>query len=815
MLANYLTTAFRHLCREREYAAINLFGLALGLALCLLVIQLAAYQLSVGDFHEKRDRVYRILMRGEGPFAFSGSSMPIALGPTLREQVPEVEETARFMPDHTPRMFRVGAEGGIYEEALWTESSVFEMFSLPLLRGDSKTALSRPYTMVLTEPLARRLFGQSDPIGQVIRYNEAFDCVVTGIVGKPPSTSLLQFSALISLATMQKELHPVLQAAFKTLPKGVRDLRSSDERRWSVQSYPTFVQLNSHADATVVAGRIPDIVPQTKGGFEITYSYALQPLKSIYFDKEFPNGLGPDGDPMHLALFATMAMVLLTIAGFNYVNLATARAEGRLNEMGIRKALGAHRAQLIHQLLSESVLLSVGATVLGVAMAEAVTLLLPAIGGFGIELSARWTISAGAGAALLAIAVGLAAGAYPAWVVACFQPSVLKRGARLGRARLRQGLVVAQFTVTATMMTMTLLIWHQIGFTQSLFRENSVLGLEPEQVVIIENPHDGGLTAGQARAFKAELLQDSRIAAVSLSTAVPGLGPSGASPPRTSRYSKEGAEGYSISRYEADGDFVGVMGLRMVQGRPLTDEPADANAVVINETAVRRLELEEPLGRQLRSSPGLVRPRVVGVIQDFHFRGPRERVGPLLISQIDNRVGGIIVRVHPGNLEEALEVIDDKWAAAGPYRPIQRHSLEEVASRLYSEELSLGRALTAFLFLAIAVAVVGLFGMAAHAAHERTREIGVRKVFGASAGGLTAMMLRDFARPVAIAFLLSIPVAWWLGNEWLHDFTYRVEMGVGLFLLSGALSFLVAGLTVGHQAMRAALTNPVETLRTE
>ena len=803
MLANYLTTAFRHLCREREYAAINLFGLAVGLALCLLVIQLAAYQLSVGDYHEKRDRLYRILMRGEGPYAFSGSSMPRPLGPTLREQVPEVEETVRFMSDR-PRMFRVGEKSGIYEKALWTESSVFELFSLPLLRGDSKTALSRPYTMVLTEPLARRLFGQSDPIGQVIRYNEAFDCVVTGIVGKPPSTSLIQFSALLSLATRNKEPLPHVQTA---LPKGSRDLRSFDERRWTTLAYTTFVQLNPHADATMVAGRIPDIVQQARGVPEATHSYALQPLKSIYFDKEFPNGLGPDGDPMHLALFATMAMVLLTIAGFNYVNLATARAQGRLNEMGIRKALGAHRAQLIHQLLSESVLLSVGATVLGVAMAEAVTLLLPAIGGFGFELSARWTISALAGAALLAIAVGLAAGAYPAWVVACFQPSFLKRGGRLGRARLRQGLVVAQFTVTATMMTMTLLIWHQIGFTQNLLRENSVLGLEPEQVVIIENPHDGGLTAGQAWAFKAELLQDSRIAAVGLSQTAPLLSRG----MTTTRSRKEGGT-FSTSRYRTDGDFVGVMGLRMVQGRPLTDEPADANAVVINETAVRTLGMEDPLGVQLLDSFG---PRVVGVIQDFHFRGPRTRVGPLVIEQIDDRVGAILVRVHPGHLEEALEAIDDKWAAVVPHRPIKRHSFEEIAAKLYSEELMVGRALTAYLALAIAVAVVGLFGMAAHAAHERTREIGVRKVFGASAGGVTAMMLRDFARPVAIAFVLSIPVAWWLGNEWLREFAYRVEMGVGLFVISGALSFLIAGLTVGHQAMRAALTNPVETLRTE
>ena len=803
MLANYLTTALRHLWRERGYAAINLFGLAVGLALCLLVIQLAAYQLSVGDFHEKRDRLYRILKRypEDSPVYAGSPSLPGPLGPTLKEQVPEVEETVRFSSD-SPRLFRVGQKSGIYEEALWVESSVFEMFSLPLLRGDSKTALSRPYTMVVTEPLARRLFGESDPIGQVIRYNEAFDCMVTGIVGKPPSTSLLQFSALLSLATVNKEGLP-------GLPRALRDLALAgvhDAMGWNHLAYETFVQLNSNADAATVAERIPDIVQKARGLPEATDSYALQSLKSIYFDTEFPSGIGPSGNPMHLALFATLAMVLLTIAGFNYVNLATARAQGRMHEIGVRKALGAHRGQLIRQLLSESVLLSVGATLLGVAMAETVTLLLPAIGEVDFEWSPRWTISTCAGAAALAVAVGLAAGAYPAWVVACFQPAVLER---VGGARLRRGLVVAQFTVTAALMTMTLLIWHQISFIQNMLRENSVLGLEPEQVVIVYNGRNGGLTADQARTLKAELLQDSRIAAVSLSVAVPGQG----SGWRYITYSREEGE-KSTSEYQADGDFVEIMGLRMVQGRPLTDAPADAKAVVINETAVRRLELEEPLGRPIPSFPGLD-GRVVGVIQDFHFRGPRKRVEPLVIAQIDEWVGVIIVRVRPGHLDEALKVIDDKWAAAAPYRPIRRESLEEVAAKFYSDELKVGRALTLLLSLAIAVASVGLFGLAAHAAQARTKEIGIRKVFGASPGRITAMLLRDFAKPVAIAFLLSVPIAYGLADHWLQDYAYRVEIGVALFMVSGALSFVIAGLTVGGQAMRAALTNPARTLHTK
>ena len=558
----------------------------------------------------------------------------------------------------------------------------------------------------------------------------------------------------------------------------------------------------------MIAERISDIVEEAKGLPKADDSYALQPLKSIYFDTESHNPIGPSGNPMHLALFTTLAVVLLTIAGFNYVNLATAHAQGRLQEIGIRKALGAHRAQLVRQLLCESVLLSLGATLLGVAMSEIVTPILPAIGGIDFEGSPRWAISTCAGAAALAIAVGLAAGAYPAWVVACFQPAVLERRGRIGGARLRRSLVMAQFTVTATLMTMTLLMWYQVSFIQGMLRENSVLGLEPEQVVIVYNPWNGGLTADQARAFKAGLLQDSRISAVSLSMTIPGLG---------SGMTYSDAEGeMEISAYEADSDFIGIMGLRMVQGRPLTDEPADASAVVINETAVRRLELEQPLGETYPGPHGHGTDlRIVGVIEDFHFRGPQERVNPLIMTQIDDWVGAIIVRVRPGHLAEALEAIDDKWASAAPYRPIRRYSLEEVAARFYSDELKIGRALTLLLSLTIAVALVGLFGLAAHAAHARTREIGIRKVFGASPGRITAMLLGDFARPVAIAFLLSVPVAYGLADHWLRDYAYRVEIGAALFMVSGALSFLIAGLTVGGQAMRAALTSPARTLHTK
>ena len=619
MLSNYLTTTLRLLWRERGYAAINIFGLAVGFCLCLLVIQLAAYQLSVGDFHEKKDRVFRVL-RADTQDAEYTAGVRIALGPTLKEQLPEVEEAVRFGWTFLSPL-RVGDKDGIYEKVSEVEAGVFDMFSLPLLRGDPKTALTRPYTMVLTESLARRLFGEIDPIGQVVHAGTS-DYEVTGIVGQPPANSLLQFSALFSLSTAT---NPMLASG------------------WNASAFETFVQLTPDADAAAVVAHISDTVKEATG---LTDSYALQPLKSIYFDTEVPSSIGPSGNPMYLALCAILAVVILTIAGVNYVNLATARAGRRIHEIGVRKALGAHRGQLIGQLLSESVLLSTAATVLGVAMAEIVILLLPAIVGFDFEWSSlRWTISTYAGAVVLAVGVGLVAGAYPAWVVARFQPTAAVRGGRVGGVLLRRGLVVTQFTATTALLTMTLLIWHQVDYIQDRFRENSILGAEPEQVVVVENR---GLTLDQAQAFKTELLQDSHIAAVSLSMTVPGEG-SGAS--------STTAEGQRINKYQVDGDFVEIMGLRMIQGRALTDEPADAHAVVINEATARIM------GPGKTIPPWGVEKRVVGVIEDFHFYGPRHEIEPLVMEQVAGWVGVIIVRVRPGHLDAALKVIDDKWAA--------------------------------------------------------------------------------------------------------------------------------------------------------
>ena len=786
MLAHYVTTAFRLLWRERGYAAINVFGLALGFSLCLLIIQFTSHQLSVGTFHENGDRVYRVLgpaWRGGG----FNTSLPIHMGPALEEQLPQVEEAVRFR-GRWPTQLRLAGKESLSDWVLMAEDGVLQVFGFPLLRGDPETALTRPYTMVLTEPLARRLFGDADPMGQLIRVDEEYDCEVTGIVAQPPPNSLLDFTALLSFATMYEENRAMM---------GSRGSRA----------FITYVQLGPGADPAAIGARLPAMAEELTGMPEEEGSaYKLQPLKSIRFDSEVPNNLGPSGNPLYLAICAALAALILAIAGVNYVNLATARADRRTHEIGVRKSLGAQRGQLIRQLLCESVVLSAGATLLGAAATQVLVRLPALITGMDIGLPfMRWTIPAAAGAAALALGVGLAAGAYPAWLVARFQPAAVVRRRRSGGARLRQVLVVGQFTVTAALMTMTLLIWSQVDYVQDLLRRDSSLGFEPEQVTVIRNQ---GLTLEQTRVLKSELLQDSRIALVSLAETLPG---------NLSRtwYEVEGEDAAKVQvrTYGVDGDFFEMLGLRMSRGRALTDDPSDDRAAILNETAVRRMGWEDPLGKAITGYMGLDL-RVVGVVEDFHFDGPHKKVEPLLMAPVSN-VGPISVRARAGHLDEVNELIDAKWADLSPHRPIERMPLEEVFAGLYMEELLMGRVLTVFLSFAIAVALVGLFGMAAHTAQNRTREIGVRKVFGASVAGLTAMMLRDFAKPVGLAFVLSIPIAWWLAGLWLQNYVYHVEVGPGLFLASGALSFLVAGLTVGQQAIRASTTNPVETLRTE
>lgn len=789
MIGNYLMTCVRLLRRERGYAAINTIGLAVGLGVCLVIGQFVAYQLGFDSFHEKGDRIYRVLRSRVDGAGDVSAEQTAPLGPTLVAALPEVEAAVRFHGGPWEHLMRAsGAEQGAYERGLLSvDANVFGVFSFDMLRGDPATALVRPYTVVLTPSLARRLFGEEDPSGKVIRIDERHDYEVTGIVEEPPANSTLQFSALASFATQYEQQ---------------RTMMVEVGGGWNMTAFPSYLQLAKGSDPRRVEQQISvAIAGVTDSPGERAKVYKLQPLSAVYLDTTAPNRLGPSSDPRYVFLCATVAVLILVIAAVNYVNLATARARRRAREIGVRKSLGAHRGQLMRQLLGESVLLCAAATALAGVLAEVAIPLFPSLVGIVVP-ELNWTVLLWVQAAALASLLGLAAGAYPAWVVSRFQPAAMAgHGDAIGGARLRRGLVVVQFTVTAALMTITLVVWQQLDYIQT-----RRLGLDLERVVVIENR---ALEPQQAQTLKAELLQDSRVASVSLARQVP----SGFLARMT--VTPEGSEEQVwMTSYGVDGGFVETLGMRMVQGRALSDElTTDATAIVINEAAARELEWDQPVGKGIYFNT--VNYRVVGVVMDFHYESLHRPVEPLYMVLFEGWAGSIAVRVRAGHVDEALSAIDAKWSTFAPHHPIQRHFLDTAFERLYDQERRLARVFTVFFSLAIAVASIGLFGLAAHAAQERTREIGIRKVFGASVAGITAMLSRDFARLVAVAFGLSVPIAWWTVSQWLQDFAYHVDIGVGVFLLSGAAALGVALLTVSQQSIRAGLANPVDTLRHE
>lgn len=790
MLRNYLTTALRVLWRERGYTAVNVFGLAVGLAVFLVIGQFVAWQLTFDDFHAQGDRIYRVLRTPAAGALTVGAGEVSAeqtapLGPTLAARLPEVEAAVRFQGGPWERLFQVEGSEGVYERGLlWVDANVFEVFSFNLVEGDPGTALMRPYTMVVTPALARRLFGHEDPLGRVVRIDDRHDYEVTGVVAAPPSHSTIAFTALASFATQYEEQRMMMV-----------DFHGG----WNMWSFPTYLLLAAGADASALADRIDSVTTESGAGAD--QSYRLQRLSSVYLDTAAPNRLGPAPGfaPRYLVLCGTVATLILALAGINYVNLSTARARRRAREIGVRRAVGAHRGQLLRQFLGEATLQSAAATALAVVLAEVVIPLVPYLTGIEVP-GLLWTPALAVSVLGAAAGLGLAAGAYPAWIVSRYQPvSVVERRAT-GGADLRRGLVVAQFTVTTALLTVTLVIWQQLDYVQQ-----RRLGLQPEQVVLIDN---SALAAEQALSFKVELLRDIRIEAVSLSQRVP-TGFSG-----TMGFQLEGFDGLvQMTNYGVDGDFVETLGMRMAAGRDLADDAADADAIVLNEAAVRYLGWDQPLGRTLSFNG--VEHHVVGVVEDFHYESLHQRVEPLFMVPATDWTSQIVVRLRADHLEAALGAIDRTWAAFAPNHPIRRTFLDDAFARLYEQDRRLARVFTTFFCLATAVASVGLFGLAAHAAQARTREIGVRKVFGATVAGVAAMLSREFARLAVVAVLLSVPLAWWTAREWLQEFAYHVDLGAGVFVLSGAMSLALALAAVSQQAVRAALADPVKTLRHE
>lgn len=808
MFSNYLKIALRNLRKHLGYTTINLTGLAVGLACCLLIVLFVRDEMSYDRFHEKADQIYRVVLDG----SFSGSDLnapvtPAPMSQALVKDFPEVTTATRIFGFGGQQVLRRDALRFIEEDILWVDSTFLDVFTFPLLQGNPETALYAPNTLILTESMANKYFGEENPVGQSLIMGDSTNYEITGVVADVPSNAHFDFDFLASM----------------------RSLPQSQNEVWISNNFFTYLVLPEGFDPNVLEEKLPEFFqgyagPQIYEALGLQYDeflsagnvlqYHLQALTDIHLHSNLQFELGTNGNIAYVYIFSAIALVILLIACINFMNLATARSAGRALEVGIRKVMGSNRNQLIRQFLGESMLLSFLSLIL------AVGLVVVSIPGFNaltdkaISASFLWNPLVLVGLVALALVVGMLAGSYPAFFLSAFRPVLVLKGSLqkgMKSSMLRNGLVVFQFAISIILIAGTFVVYNQLNFVR-----NKTLGFDKEHVVVIERAQTLGQ---QSDAFKDELRTYGNVVNVAGTTTVPG-GIFG-----STAYNAEGAppnETHLMSPVWTDYDFVEVLGMTMANGRPFSrDFPSDSASYLINESAARSLgwTVEEAVGKkitQFANTPeNFFSGEIVGVIKDFHYASLHQEIGSVAIRLGTFPMPSLAVRIRPDDIPGTLAYLQETWNKFASDEPFVYAFLDQDFNAQYEQEQRLGQIFTTFAAFAILIACLGLFGLASFTAEQRRKEIGVRKTLGASVGSIIFLLSKEFTKLVAIAFVVAVPVAYFAMNGWLQNFAYSTTMGPGTFALAGLLALAIAWTTVSYQSIKAAVADPVKSLRYE
>lgn len=800
LLWNYLKVALRKIRRHKGYSFINIAGLAVGLAACLLILIWVRDELSYDRYHEHADRVFRLAWSEE----IGGVEIPMALapfpaGPAFASEVPGVEAYARIIRTY-PQVL-VGDRKFELTGACYTDPGFFRIFTCPFLHGDPATALDSPGSIVLTEKTARMLFGRTDVLGAGLNFNRAADLRVTGVIRNVPANSHFQFMALASLATIAEN-------------EGFRPLMNS----WYRIAGWVYLRLGKNADPAAVEAKLAAVARKRAAAEDSTggtkQTPRLQKLTDIHLRSHLMGEIGANGDIRYVCAFSLIAAFILVLAGINFTNLATARSAGRGKEVGLRKVLGAGRKNLVFQFLGESVLTAVLASAGAVALAATALPRFNKLAGKTLSAGNLFGGPAGLGILGLALLTGLLAGLYPALFLSSFRPAAVLKGSLsrgLRRSSLRSLLVVFQFAVSIVLMAATFILTGQLSFMKT--RD---LGFDKQQVLVVRVKD--AAARRNAAAIAAELKRNPAVVEASLTNGLPGRITQSMS---VSLEGRPADDSHDMDVILSDEDFVETYGIMIVKGRDFSRSFGSdkAGVFLINETAARKIGWgDAAVGRKIGFSLDEL-GEVVGIMKDFHYDSLKSRIGPLIVRldppQLVSRASYLSLKIRGGDIANTVAFVKSKWAGYAE-REFEYFFADENFDALYRSEESAGRLLSAFAVLAVFVACLGLFGLASFAAEQRTKEIGVRKVLGATETGLAAQLSGEFVKLVLIANVLALPTAYILMESlWLRSFAYRTHPRAGAFILTAVLSLAVALLTVGFQAGKAALANPVESLRYE
>ncbi len=793
MLKNYFKIAFRNLWRHRVFSLINILGLTVGMTACFLIFLYVRFELSYDKFHSKGDRIYRIVCDIKTPTEVMKPGGPSwAVGPHLMGGFPEVEAAVRTTDDEL--LVRRGNVKFQEKNSLWADSSFFDMFDFKLIKGNPHTALNEPLSIVFSESAVKKYFGNADPIGQtVLLTGDGFTAKITGVMKDIPENSMIRADMIVSMNTLTRKLNP-----------GLND-------QWGNYGNRTYVLLKPGTNAAFFQKQIPAFLEKMNGTemkqLNMYPTLMLEKFPEAYLHSERNDN--NSGSIKNVYIFSIVAVFILLIACFNFVNLTTARSAERAKEVGIRKVVGAGRQQLTWQFIGESVLICVIAFLLTLGIAA---LLLPSFNTLAGKTLANGIFDNMKFICILflaSIGIGLLAGLYPALVLSSFKPvTVLKGRFSTGTKGilLRKGLVISQFTISIALIISTIIV-----FLQMRFMRNQDLGFSKDQMMVINTNGDPAKVA-----FMHAVESMPNVKSVSMSSSVPGGGNMGA-------YSKiQNVKGEmqiaNLDLYFVDFDYLKQFDMKMVAGRMFSrDFMTDTTqSMILNESAAKMFGYRTPQAAVGRDFNQWGRQgKIIGVVKDFHFKSLQNEIKPLSIRIEPNGCNLVSVKVSANNLPGTISAIENKWNTLIPARPFSYFFLDEYFDEQYKSEQRFGKLFLNFSILAIIISCLGLLGLASYSTMQRTREIGIRKVLGATVSNIVNLLSKDFLKLVIVAIVIASPIAYFAMHKWLQDFAYRIPISWWIFVVAAVAAALIAVLTVSFQAIKAAVTNPVVSLRSE
>jgi len=807
MIKNFILTAWRNLKNNKVFSFINVFGLSVGLTCCMLIGAYLYQELTYDTYPAQAKQIYRVGLHSNGNNAAADfPSVDVAVGQGIKNAFPEVLASTR-LTNRGPVFVKYNNQQFKENKIVLIDSNFFQLFSIPLIEGDSKTALTEPKSIVITKAFEKKYFGDSQAIGKALTVGG--DLVkVTGVIDKVPDNSHFHADAFMSMVTF-------------ITPKA--------RQTWSNVGYYTYVLLDKNADTKKLETGFKQlvakfVVPEVQHDMGVSLAEAqksvnsflffLEPITDIHLHSAMKYEFEPNGDIHYVYIFGALAIFILLLACINFTNLSTASATKRSKEIGIRKVLGSAKGKLISQFLIESVMLTFLAMLFALGL---VYLLLPYFNDLaGKQITIRFflTYQALITEMALTLLVGLVAGIYPAFFLSSFQIIAILKGNSgaqpAGRGGLRSSLIVFQFAISTALIIATFTVFQQLHFMQ-----NKKLGYDKSQVLVI---NDAATLGNNADAFKQQLLNDNRVVNATISGNIPGYDGMGG----TEIYAKDVADKgtnttIACNIYWISNSYIPTLGMQLAKGRNFYPSgPADSASVILNEAAVSDLGFgnSDPIGKTIIRS-GQRHYNIVGVVKDFNYTSAKQRIAPLMMLATQYNAGSLIVRIKTTDVHQLITDIKSRWASFNPPAPFSYSFLDDQFASLYSSEQRTGRIFTSFSIIAVIIASLGLFGLVAFMIRQRVKEIGIRKVLGASTGSITAMLSKEFLQLILIAALISYPVTWYAMSKWLQDFAYRVNIQWWVFVLAGVIALLVAAITISFQSIKAALANPVKSLRSE